>query len=110
MKKKYLNKNNRLLVTIFLILFISTTPFLFDTKISFAASAESLQRMGYVSPSFNLIKKVQKTLMQKGYAPGPVDGLWGPKTRSAVHFFQKDNGLPVTNYLNKETLKLLFSE
>ncbi|RLB91912.1 MAG: hypothetical protein DRH26_07290 [Deltaproteobacteria bacterium] len=66
--------------------------------------------MGYVSPSYNLVKKVQNVLIKKGYDPGVIDGLWGPKTRSAIRLFQRDNGLTPTHYLNNETLTLLFSE
>jgi peptidoglycan hydrolase-like protein with peptidoglycan-binding domain len=108
--RKNLNTHHRLLVIIFFVSFVLITPFLCNPTLSFAASAESLERMGYVSPSYNLVKKVQTVLIEKGYDPGVVDGLWGPKTGSAIRLFQKDNGLKPTPYLNKETLTLLFSE
>ena len=42
-----------------------------------------------------LITKVQKKLTELGYEPGPVDGLVGPKTRSAVRRYQVVVGMPV---------------
>jgi lipid-binding SYLF domain-containing protein len=39
---------------------------------------------------------IQNALAAKGYDPGPVDGLVGPKTRDAIGQFQSDNGLAVT--------------
>ena len=75
-----------------------------------AAGARALEHEGYVSPSFNLVKKVQHTLIQKGYQPGKVDGLWGPNTRAALNAFRRDQGLPENPYLTKEALDLLFAE
>ncbi len=42
-----------------------------------------------------LIKKIQRSLTQLGYGPGPVDGTLGDRTRSAIRSFQRDSGLPV---------------
>ncbi len=54
-----------------------------------------------------LVVKVQEALIARGYDPGPVDGIYGYRTRLAVRAFQRDNGLPVTGYLNRPTLDLL---
>ena len=35
------------------------------------------------------------------YAPGPVDGVFGPATYSAIELFQEDNGLNVTGLLSR---------
>ena len=77
---------------------------------SAAAGARALEHEGYVSPSFNLVKKVQQTLIEKGYEPGVVDGLWGPNTRAALNAFRKDHGLPENSDLTEEALDLLFAE
>lgn len=37
---------------------------------------------------------VQRVLARAGYAPGPVDGVIGPRTRSAIRRFQADNRKP----------------
>ena len=39
----------------------------------------------------------------KGFDPGPIDGIMGPKTTSALKDFQKREGLQVTGHLNAET-------
>jgi His-Xaa-Ser repeat protein HxsA len=53
------------------------------------------------------VKKVQKALQEKGADPGPVDGIMGPKTESALKSFQKDQKLPETGRLDSETLAKL---
>jgi outer membrane biosynthesis protein TonB len=57
----------------------------------------------------DLVRKAQQTLVEMGINPGPVDGLWGPKTRSAVTTFQEREGLPVSGRLDDATKKRLFS-
>jgi putative peptidoglycan binding protein len=42
-----------------------------------------------------LVVGVQRQLIRLGYAPGPVDGLPGPRTRAAIRAFQRDAGLTV---------------
>lgn len=44
------------------------------------------------------IETLQQTLKQRGYAPGPVDGILGSGTRSALRRFQKDQGLRADGY------------
>lgn len=39
------------------------------------------------------VKLVQSLLIRLGYQPGPVDGIYGPITQSAVKAFQTDVGL-----------------
>jgi peptidoglycan hydrolase-like protein with peptidoglycan-binding domain len=53
------------------------------------------------------VKKVQKALQEKGADPGPVDGIMGPMTESALKSFQKDQKLPETGRLDSETLAKL---
>ena len=36
----------------------------------------------------------QCLLRYLGYAPGPVDGIWGQSSQSALARFQKAEGLP----------------
>lgn len=53
-----------------------------------------------------VIRRVQQALKDAGYDPGPVDGVMGAQTRSALTKYQQAKGLPVGN-LNKETLSSL---
>ena len=50
-----------------------------------------------------LIRQVQRALKDRGYDPGPIDGVLGTRTKSALQQYQEKSGLPVGN-LNKETL------
>jgi peptidoglycan hydrolase-like protein with peptidoglycan-binding domain len=51
----------------------------------------------------NNIKKVQETLRDKGYDPGPIDGVIGSRTRKAISQYQKSENLPVTGHLDAQT-------
>ena len=41
----------------------------------------------------DMVMRVQQGLDQLGYDPGPVDGLYGPKTTDAIRRYQGDHGL-----------------
>ena len=49
------------------------------------------------------IKKVQETLRDKGYDPGPIDGVMGSQTRKALSQYQKSENLPVTGHVDTQT-------
>jgi len=49
------------------------------------------------------IEKVQKSLSDKGFYPGNVDGVLGPRTRAGIREYQKSEKLPVTGRLDAET-------
>ncbi|QBY55503.1 peptidoglycan-binding domain-containing protein [Cupriavidus oxalaticus] len=53
------------------------------------------------------VEAMQKTLSEKGYDTGQIDGIMGKRTRSAVMKFQKDMNLQQTGKPDKETLKEL---
>jgi peptidoglycan hydrolase-like protein with peptidoglycan-binding domain len=53
------------------------------------------------------IREVQRDLLRKGYDPGPVDGIFGPKTEGALREFQKAQQLPVTGQLDDRSLAAL---
>ncbi len=52
------------------------------------------------------VRQVQEALSAKGYNPGPIDGVMGLKTQTALKQYQTDKGLPLGN-LNIETLNSL---
>jgi peptidoglycan hydrolase-like protein with peptidoglycan-binding domain len=39
------------------------------------------------------VRQVQKHLEEEGFSPGPIDGIFGPRTKSAVIAFQKSKGI-----------------
>lgn len=52
------------------------------------------------------VSQIQRALRDKGYDPGPIDGVLGIKTQAALKQYQTDNGLPLGN-LNMDTLNSL---
>ena len=55
----------------------------------------------------DIITQGQQDLKDLGYAPGPIDGAFGQRTKDAVIKFQKDSGLETTGYFDSETVKKL---
>jgi peptidoglycan hydrolase-like protein with peptidoglycan-binding domain len=59
------------------------------------------------------VLKVQEELQALGYNPGPLDGMWGKKTKRALQKFQYESGLSITGKLDlatKEKLGLITSD
>lgn len=52
-------------------------------------------------------KAVQQALKDKGFDPGPVDGVIGAGTRRALRAWQKASGLPADGYASADTLARL---
>lgn len=52
-------------------------------------------------------KAMQRTLTARNLYQGQVDGVWGPKTESALRNFQTQNGLDATGQLNPRTAEAL---
>jgi hypothetical protein len=63
---------------------------------------------GYgVLPPDQVIANVQGALQDLGYYSDEIDGELGPATRAALEDYQRDNGLPVTGLIDRETLESL---
>ncbi|MCI5043355.1 MAG: lytic murein transglycosylase [Aquisalinus sp.] len=55
-------------------------------------------------------KSLQEALSQRGYNPGPVDGIIGAGTKAALRKWQHDQGMPADGYASSTVLtKLLQS-
>ncbi|WP_409281089.1 NlpC/P60 family protein [Pseudomonas defluvii] len=54
------------------------------------------------------VRKIQKALIDKGFFPGEVDGIWGRRTIAAVKAFQKTMGLDVDGVVGPNTTTALF--
>jgi hypothetical protein len=48
-------------------------------------------------------REIQGALARLGYDPGPVDGMWGSRTRAAVKAFQADAGLIADGIVGPKT-------
>ena len=46
-------------------------------------------------------------MKDRGYNPGPVDGIMGDRTEQALRSFQKDNHLPATGLMDAPTAERL---
>ena len=53
------------------------------------------------------VKTLQRSLRRLGWAPGPVDGLFGPRTESAVRRFQTARGLTADGVAGPATWRTL---
>jgi DNA invertase Pin-like site-specific DNA recombinase/peptidoglycan hydrolase-like protein with peptidoglycan-binding domain len=49
------------------------------------------------------VRSLQRTLRRLGWSPGPVDGLFGPRTEAAVVRFQRSAGLAVDGIVGPRT-------
>lgn len=65
-------------------------------------------RQGDQGPS---VRRLQILLMIAGFNPGPIDGIYGPRTQAAVIAFQQTiKELEVTGFVNSETWVALGAE
>jgi hypothetical protein len=55
------------------------------------------------------VREAQQTLKSQGLYMGPIDGVMGPKTQTAVIAFQREHSLPETAQLDQQTLNALNS-
>jgi N-acetylmuramoyl-L-alanine amidase len=53
------------------------------------------------------VEALQKRLLGKGINPGPVDGIFGPKTDEALRRFQEREGLDVDGIAGSNTFTAL---
>jgi membrane-bound lytic murein transglycosylase B len=56
------------------------------------------------------IEKLQLALSQRGFDPGPVDGVWGSATRRALSEFEKSSGRIADGYPDAEVLSVLLPQ
>ena len=55
----------------------------------------------------NNIRQVQEALRKKGFDPGPLDGIFGPRTEESVRSFQDRYGMKASGKLDNQTLYAL---
>src|SRR4051812_38649119 len=63
---------------------------------------------GYVRPGGSRrVRDVQRRLTKLGDRPGPVDGLFGPRTEAATRWFQYKHGVRSSGRVGRLTLAVL---
>jgi hypothetical protein len=75
---------------------------IYDVSPSVVYTTEALPVVGS-----SITASVQEELQDKGYSPGPADGVMGSRTRSAIAEYQDDRGLAVTGTINNPLLRSL---
>jgi peptidoglycan hydrolase-like protein with peptidoglycan-binding domain/Tfp pilus assembly protein PilF len=65
---------------------------------------------GYAGRGSPAVRVLQHRLTRAGYAPGPIDGRYGPRTERAVIRFQATHGLLVDGIAGPQTVGRLVSE
>src|SRR5262245_13161551 len=50
------------------------------------------------------VRRVQQGIGKKGIDPGPIDGIFGPRTKEAVRRFQDRYGIKSTGEVDNQTL------
>lgn len=53
------------------------------------------------------VRAAQEALEEKGYDPGPIDGIWGPRTAAAVSEYQRQENMTVSGRLDDPTMTQL---
>src|ERR671923_1687037 len=82
-----------------------------DAGDSSAAAAPLARGAGYGQPQGEpRVRALQRRLRALGQRPGPVDGLYGPRTEAAVERLQRDSGLSVDGVVGPRTRRLLNAE
>src|SRR5712664_3557449 len=71
-----------------------------ETKDTIAAQTESSAD----------IRQAQMALKDKGHAPGPIDGVHGPRTSAALRAYQKAENIKVTGRLDADTKSHLMGQ
>jgi peptidoglycan hydrolase-like protein with peptidoglycan-binding domain len=81
---------------------IAATPL---TRLAGWSAGPARRGLGFVrAGGSRRVREVQRLLRRIGYRPGPVDGLFGPRTEAAVVDFQYKHGLSSTGVVGSQTL------
>ena len=57
-----------------------------------------------------LTREIQEALTALGYEPGPIDGIYGPKTKRAIQAFERAMGMTPTGAATTELWRSLLGE
>jgi peptidoglycan hydrolase-like protein with peptidoglycan-binding domain/DNA invertase Pin-like site-specific DNA recombinase len=73
-----------------------------------AANGRLARGAGYSQPAGSpRVRKLQRKLRRRGLRPGPIDGLFGPRTEAALVRLQGRQGLPGMGVVDARTRRVL---
>lgn len=102
---------NKVLTIITLLFVVAFALTMFVSVPSLNASSEQDDALQAVvlkqGSTGSTVKTVQTKLKNWGYYDGSVDGIYGPKTVSAVKYFQRRNGLAVDGIVGAKTAQAM---
>ncbi len=107
MRRKHMKKSLKLLMVAVMCLASTFTALSFMDIQSMASRSTYQETQMVECLTTSQIKTVQTKLKRWGYYTGNVDGIYGPKTISAVKFFQRRNGLTADGIVGTNTANAL---
>lgn len=93
------SKNTRLIMLLLSLVMVCSLTFSYDSKVNAANITKG--------DTYSNIVAVQTVLKKWGYYTGWVDGVWGSRTRAAVIYFQRSNGLTADGIVGSATEKAM---
>jgi len=72
-----------------------------------SASRTDRSTMGHGQYDSSTVRDVQQALQNKGYDVGPIDGVMGQRTQSALREFQQQQGLTRSGRIDQQTMSAL---
>jgi peptidoglycan hydrolase-like protein with peptidoglycan-binding domain len=83
---------------------LAAMPFPAAAQVDQSAAIKNLDMNAVPNLSRDIIRKIQATLEAKGFDPGPIDGVAGPRTKAAVRKYQDHFGIKASGEINNQTL------
>ena len=87
-------------------LFAGSAMGLMVSDVSFAGDFRYEPRSEEHYP-INLVRAIQNRLKGLGFDPGPIDGIYGPKTKNGIMEFQRSKNLKVDGKISDKLIKEL---
>ncbi|MCM1533938.1 MAG: spore cortex-lytic enzyme [Corallococcus sp.] len=90
-------------ITAFVLVLLTVAAF----AIAFTCVRSASAAVVKVGSSGTVVKTIQTKLKRWGYYTGSVDGIFGAKTKTAVQYFQRKNGLTADGIVGSATAKAM---
>ena len=74
------------------------------SQVDKSAAIRQLNMTGMPDLGRNKVRQVQDALEAKGFDPGPIDGIAGPRTKAAIRKFQNRFGMKASGEIDNQTL------